>query len=175
VYIINEWLWRDLYSGCICFFYHFFYFLEDTGLLDPNNALDIYALHQCFLPVIQSQLNIFKDGWAHHSLRTERHRTPYQLWFLGLNDVRTHRPDLTAASSIDEEIDDNYGVDWDGPLPFGDDNIVNLDNPRDVLSDSQRNMLIQQLRIPHHDVLTEESMIHCYTIAKVFVRVVANN
>ena len=77
-----ERLWRDLYSGCISFFYHFFYFLEDSGLLDPNDELDTYALHFLFLPVIQSQLDIFREGWAHHSLRTEHHRTPLQLWLL---------------------------------------------------------------------------------------------
>lgn len=34
-----ERLWRDLYSGCISFFYNFFYFLEDIGLLDSSNIL----------------------------------------------------------------------------------------------------------------------------------------
>ena len=74
-----ERLWRDLYSGCICFFYNFFYFLEDINLLDINCHLDMYALHLVCLPVIQTQLEVFREGWAHHSLRTERNRTPLQL------------------------------------------------------------------------------------------------
>ena len=48
-----ERLWRDLYSGCACLFYNFFYFLEDAGMLNCDSALDIYALHFVFLPVIQ--------------------------------------------------------------------------------------------------------------------------
>ena len=82
-----ERLWRDLYSGCVCLFYNFFYFLEEIGLLDVSSTLDLYALHFAFLPVIQTQLYIFQDGWANHSLRNERHRTPLQLWILGLNEM----------------------------------------------------------------------------------------
>ena len=48
-----EWLWRDLYSGCICFFYSFFYYLEDLGILDKDDIRDKYALHSVFRPVIQ--------------------------------------------------------------------------------------------------------------------------
>ena len=65
-----ERLWRDLYSGCICFFYSFFYYLEDIGILNKDNVFDKYALHFVFLPIIQQQLDTFQEGWAHHSLRT---------------------------------------------------------------------------------------------------------
>ena len=57
-----ERLWRDLYSGCVCFFYTFFHFLEDSGVLDVNDVLDIYALQFVFLPIIQSQLDIIREG-----------------------------------------------------------------------------------------------------------------
>ena len=83
-----ERLWRDLYTGCICFFYTFFYFLEDISLLDPDDLLDIYALHFVFLPLIQKQLDTFRAGWAHHPLRTERNKTPMQLWIIGLTGIR---------------------------------------------------------------------------------------
>ena len=78
-----ERLWRDLYSGCICFFYNFFYFLEDSGLLNVDDPLDIYTLHLVMLPAIQHQLNAFREGWATHPLRTEHNRTPLQLWTMG--------------------------------------------------------------------------------------------
>ena len=38
-----ERLWRDLYSGCISFFYNFFYFLEDTGVL--NIVTTLISMH----------------------------------------------------------------------------------------------------------------------------------
>ena len=56
-----EKLWRDLYSSCICFFYTFFHFLEDISLLDPDDLLDLYALHFVFLPIIQRQLDVFRE------------------------------------------------------------------------------------------------------------------
>lgn len=95
-----ERLWRDLYSGCVCFFYTFFRSLESLTLLDPDDLLDIYALHFAFLPIIQGQLDTFRDGWSHHPLRTERNRTPMQLWILGLNSMQSQNPESTEASSV---------------------------------------------------------------------------
>ena len=97
-----ERLWRDLYSGCICFFYNFFYFLEDIGILDICDPLDLYALHFIFLPVIQTQLDVFKEGWANHGLRTEKNRTPLQLWVLGLNEMYSDDPNSTEVSSMQQ-------------------------------------------------------------------------
>lgn len=92
-----ERLWRDLYSSCICLFYNF-NFLEDLGLLDPNSEIDIYVVHLTFLPSIQKQLDIFQSGWASHPLRTERNRTPLQLWILGLMQIQN--PASREATSI---------------------------------------------------------------------------
>ena len=82
-----ERLWRDVFSGCILFFYSFFYFLEDSGLLNINCPFDLYALHFVFMPLIQQHLDSFRRGWAHHSLRTEHSRTPQQLWITGLQNA----------------------------------------------------------------------------------------
>jgi transposase InsO family protein len=87
-----ERLWRDLFSGCICFFYYFFYFLEDGGILDINNPVDIYTLHFVMLPVIQYQLDMFRKAWANHGLRTENNKTPQQLWIHGM--IRMQSSDL---------------------------------------------------------------------------------
>ena len=91
-----ERLRRDLYSSCIC---HFFYFLEDLNLLDPNNPVDSYVIHLIFLPLIQKHLDLFKNGWAKHPLRTERSRTPLQLWILGLTS--TNPASIEAASVLE--------------------------------------------------------------------------
>ena len=78
-----ERLWRDLFSGCISFFYYFFYYLEELQLMNIDDPRDLYALHFVFLPVIQHHLDMFRTGWAYHQLHTEGNKTPQQLWILG--------------------------------------------------------------------------------------------
>jgi hypothetical protein len=48
-----EWLWRDVFDGCVSLFYYLFYGLEDEGLLDPNSESDLFAFPYTFLPRIQ--------------------------------------------------------------------------------------------------------------------------
>ena len=95
-----ERLWRDLFSGCVNFFYAFFYFLEDIGILNISDPLDIYILHTVALPVIQHHLNLFREGWANHQLRTEQNRTPLQLWILGLHEMHSADPDEMAVGGL---------------------------------------------------------------------------
>lgn len=97
-----ERLWRDLYCGCISFFYGLFYFLEDVGILDINDDYDLYTLHFVCLPLIQMKLDHFREGWANHSLRTEHSRTPLQLWISGLHTLQASNPNHTALDGIEE-------------------------------------------------------------------------
>ena len=53
-----------------------------------------------FLPVIQKQLNLFKDGWASHALRTEGNRTPLQLWILSLFSSRITKPRKSGVQEV---------------------------------------------------------------------------
>ena len=70
-------------------------------MLDVDNSLDIYALQFIFLPIIQSQLDIFREGWAHHLIRTERNRSPMQLWILGLSEMQENNPHSNEVSSVE--------------------------------------------------------------------------
>ena len=51
-----ERLWRDLYSGCICLFYNFFYFLEDIGLLQTITLIFIHCILYLYL--------LFSHNWT---------------------------------------------------------------------------------------------------------------
>lgn len=93
-----ERLWRDVFSSCTGHLYHMFYAMEDEGLLDPVDEVDLFALHFVFLPRINQQLESFRAAYCRHKLRTEHNRTPLQLWTQGL--VATQ--DLMALSGIDE-------------------------------------------------------------------------
>ena len=79
-----ERLWRDLFNGCVASFYYYFYELEENGLLDANDERDLFALHYVYLPYINHRLQQFRTTWSHHPLRTEKNRTPQQLWFCGM-------------------------------------------------------------------------------------------
>ena len=90
---------RSLQRVCLLLFY----FLEDSGIMDPNNELDLYSLHYVFLPLIQKQLDCFRHAWAHHPLRTERNRTPQQLWILSLQTMNMEdeaHPAVTGTSVV---------------------------------------------------------------------------
>ena len=47
-----EGLWRDVFR-CVCSTFHsLFHYLKDEGMLDPNNASDLYVLHYVYVPRI---------------------------------------------------------------------------------------------------------------------------
>ncbi|KAF3858845.1 hypothetical protein F7725_012046 [Dissostichus mawsoni] len=75
-----ERLWRDVYVGVLDLFYTMFFNLEREGLLNPDCEVHLYALHWCFVPHIQKQLQFFQRSWNCHQLRTEGNRSPLQLW-----------------------------------------------------------------------------------------------
>ena len=52
-----ERLSRDLFTGCVSYFYYLFYHLKGQTLLDPENNADIMALQLTFLPKLQQQLD----------------------------------------------------------------------------------------------------------------------
>ena len=93
-----ERLWRDLYTGCVSFFYLFFYSLEDAGLLDINSPIDLYSLHFVFTPLIQHHLDMFHHGWAQHRMRTEKNQSPKQLWIRGFCNISE---DTDAVTGLD--------------------------------------------------------------------------
>ena len=95
-----ERLWRDLFSGCVSFYYHFFYQMEDNGILDPNSDVDIFCLQVIFVPKLQHHLDCFRDGWNNHRLRTEHNRTPHQLWILGLNDLASQTSNHSVIDGL---------------------------------------------------------------------------
>ena len=84
-----ERFWRNLFEGCVSFFYLLFYSLEEANLLNPDDVVDLCALHFVFLPIIQRHLDTFREAWCSHPIRTEHNRTPHQLWILGMQQVDT--------------------------------------------------------------------------------------
>lgn len=82
-----ERLWRDVFYGRTHTFYNLFSCMEDSGILDPSNEINLYALHYIFLPRLDSRLTQFVNGHARASISTEHNKSPEQLWISGLMNV----------------------------------------------------------------------------------------
>ena len=76
--------WRDLFNGCINFFYLFMYFMEDINILNPGNSLDLYAMEYIIMDLLQEHLIGFKNGLANilSELNTTRLQYNYGLWVI---------------------------------------------------------------------------------------------
>ena len=77
-----ERLWRDVFEGVLSLYYQLFYFIEDQGILDPLNNIHIAALHHVYLPRINEKLELWRNTWARHRVRTIR-SSPLRLWVAG--------------------------------------------------------------------------------------------
>ena len=97
-----ERLWRDVFSGVLCLYYSLFYHLEDQGVLDPLNELDMLALHIVFLPRVNRHIQIWKEGWNNHHMRTAGGLSPIQQFVSGMLNIRGS--DLLVSQEMTEVI-----------------------------------------------------------------------
>jgi hypothetical protein len=61
--------------------------LEEDGVLHPDNEVDIYCLHICFIHLIQKDLDSFRSAWNEHKIRTANNMSPKQLFIDGLHKL----------------------------------------------------------------------------------------
>ena len=59
-----------------------------------------YALHKVVIPIVQTQLDVFRQGWAHHRMRTCNNQTPHQLWIQGLLVADRNDCALTGITQV---------------------------------------------------------------------------
>lgn len=82
-----ERLWRDVFVGCTYVFYHLFYQMESSGVLDPTNELHLFALHFVFVPRINENLKLFWEGHNRGPLSSEHNYSPEHLWIRGMLSI----------------------------------------------------------------------------------------
>ena len=44
--------------------------MDDEEILDPFNEIDLAALHNVFLPLINDKLDAWRQAWFRHRMRT---------------------------------------------------------------------------------------------------------
>ena len=100
-----ERLWRDVHRCVAIMYADIFRSLESELLLDPLNEVDLYCLHNIFLPRINRCLLEFKESWNHHALSSEGNMSPYQLLFEGLNHIASNTNDHVVNSTTTTDLD----------------------------------------------------------------------
>ena len=65
-----ERLWRSKYNVATGLYYELFSFMDDEEILDPFNEIDLAALHNVFLPLINDKLDAWRQAWFKHRMQT---------------------------------------------------------------------------------------------------------
>ncbi len=81
-------LWRDVFAGSTHIYYQLFYEMEHTGILDPDNKTQLFALHFVYLPRINRSLPHFAAGFNNTPMSTENCISTMQLWARGFLEER---------------------------------------------------------------------------------------
>ena len=59
-------------------------------MLNPADDVDIYCLSICFSTLLQKDLDLFRETWNLHKVRTAHYQTPYQMFETGLHNLRMY-------------------------------------------------------------------------------------
>uniref|UniRef100_A0A3Q3EWE3 Integrase core domain-containing protein n=1 Tax=Labrus bergylta TaxID=56723 RepID=A0A3Q3EWE3_9LABR len=65
-----ERLWRDVFQQVVHYFYTLFYSFEDEQILNPEDNFQKMALQVVYKPEIQKRLDLFRQAWNNHKIRT---------------------------------------------------------------------------------------------------------
>ena len=142
-----ERLWVDVWKGVINVYSGMFHKMEADNILDPSNEVHIWLLHYIFLPRINRSLELFRNQWNSHGLRTESNMSPMQLFVKGAIQNRNSslscishlfEPPSTEPSSpgVPQEFQQQFEQDWEG---------VSVPNTFQPISDDQFESLQQQV------------------------------
>ena len=139
-----ERLWRDVHAYVVLYYKNIFYYLEQFQLLDPNNELDLVALHLVYLPRINNTIEQFVMQWNHHPISGEGGYSPLQKWTEGLYSL--------AGSGNLLTVDNHYGIDDDGPLPeLQTNNHIEVPQSTIQISDHEINSLLDEVNPLEND------------------------
>ena len=99
-----ERLWRDVYTGVLSIFYELFYFMEDEGILD------LADLHYVYLKLINKRLNVWREAWSKHRMRTTK-TSSLRMWISGQlqNLIGVDiSPEFLELYGVEGNVEDDY-------------------------------------------------------------------
>ncbi len=45
--------------------------MEKERVMNPTSEIDMYCLHQCFMPLMKNLLKMWREDWNHNKTRSE--------------------------------------------------------------------------------------------------------
>lgn len=113
----TERLWKDVNQYIVHYFKNLFYYFESQHLLDPINDVHLLALHLVYKHRINKAVTSFTEQWNHHPLRTERNKSPFQIWTEGFyNHANSSHGAVLDLLQVNEDVR-TVGIDDEGPVP----------------------------------------------------------
>lgn len=91
-----ERMWRDVGEKVVSPLKDLFITMEESDILDINNALDVFCLQYVYLPRIQEKLDFLTEAWNNHRVRT-MDSTPNQAWE---DDMQSQQLHVYTTSSV---------------------------------------------------------------------------
>ena len=73
--------------------------LEEQNILNVDNDVDLYCLHEVFIDRINSSLSDFIGSWNSHPLTSENNQTPAQLFYTGNNHDSSDSDSSSGSTS----------------------------------------------------------------------------
>lgn len=107
-----EHLWRDVRKDTLKSFRQVFFHLEETGLLDVENAIHRVCLYIVYQPRIQASLDRTVTSWNNHHIRTANNKTPIAIYELSkMKAINRGYWTSDPGDDVSEASDPLYGED----------------------------------------------------------------
>ena len=74
--------------------------MEDEGILNPDDGIQLFCLHYVFLARINKCLSDFVNAWNRHPMESEHGLSPEQLWVVGMAHYHGVTTTLDPVSSM---------------------------------------------------------------------------
>ena len=106
-----ERMWRDVFRCVGSTYYNLFHSMEDMGILDPDNEIDLLILHCLYMERINNSLDEFAKAWNKHPVRTVDSWSPFKIW---MNSLISMNDEYHSGGDVPDL--DNIGIDDEGPV-----------------------------------------------------------
>ena len=83
-------------------YYNLFSGMEDEGILDVDDMIQLFCLHYVYIQRINSSLTQFMRAWNKHPMESVQGLSPEQQWVVGMAQYHGRITSLTPVSQTHE-------------------------------------------------------------------------